>query len=230
MKVTFDADAWQPVVRPQLSSGDPSHAEHCRLHEAARQGAFSGFLVRTLAEVEFIKGFTRAAPPADRASPSLAEAIAFGFRLLWSPSVFEPRFPVTDDITNYAFESSEDMAARERRMFPALLTLESRLLGKARLKRLYRRLEARSRRRPATLTSLLETASSEELAELAAAARHNATDTAIACHIGCGNDIFCTPDDGLSPPPILDPENRAYLTARFGLRFASWAELAKLVA
>lgn len=50
----------------------------------------------------------------------------------------------------------------------------------------------------------------------------------LALHVAYGNDVFCTEDFGRSGrPSVLNDENRAWLTATYGVQFATPAELAR---
>jgi RecB family exonuclease len=53
----------------------------------------------------------------------------------------------------------------------------------------------------------------------------------IAAHVGYGIDLFCSEDMGKSTggePSVLDAPNRAWLTATFGIKFVTLAELAAM--
>jgi hypothetical protein len=53
----------------------------------------------------------------------------------------------------------------------------------------------------------------------------------IAAHVGYGIDLFCSEDMGKSTggePSVLDGPNRAWLTATFGIKFVTLAELAAM--
>jgi hypothetical protein len=53
----------------------------------------------------------------------------------------------------------------------------------------------------------------------------------IAAHVGYGIDLFCSEDMGKSTggePSVLDGSNRAWLTATFGIKFVTVAELAAM--
>ena len=54
----------------------------------------------------------------------------------------------------------------------------------------------------------------------------------IAAHVGYGIDLFCSEDQGKSAGGIsliLDAANRAWLTATYGVQFATLTELAAMV-
>jgi hypothetical protein len=55
---------------------------------------------------------------------------------------------------------------------------------------------------------------------------------AVAAHIGYGNDVFCSHDFNRGKKlarSVLDDQNRAWLTAKFGVQFVTLSQLAEKV-
>ena len=61
MKVTFDTNTWQGVVRPYERQKDPHHADFQAVHDAIVDGRVRGFIVETVTTLEGIKKRDRAA-------------------------------------------------------------------------------------------------------------------------------------------------------------------------
>jgi hypothetical protein len=59
MRVTFDSNIWEQIVRPHAHPNSPEHANLQTVHEALRSGRISGFLSETFATVEAIKSKAR---------------------------------------------------------------------------------------------------------------------------------------------------------------------------
>jgi len=61
VKVTFDTNAWQPVVRPDLFAKDPRVAEFQLIHDALVQQRCQGFICETVCTLEAVKKTDRRA-------------------------------------------------------------------------------------------------------------------------------------------------------------------------
>jgi hypothetical protein len=71
-----------------------------------------------------------------------------------------------------------------------------------------------------------------EESEVIAAIGEWADGDSVAAHVGYGNDLFCSHDRGRSTggkPSILDAQHRAWLTAEYGVRFATLTSLAAML-
>lgn len=66
MIVTFDSNAWQPVVRPDKCPKDLRQGDFVRIHEAVRAGKVEARFVETVASLEAIKKADRATYLASR--------------------------------------------------------------------------------------------------------------------------------------------------------------------
>lgn len=60
MRVTFDSNAWQPVVRPDKFPKDPRNADFVKIQQAVRSGAVTGYIVETAVTLEAIQKSDRA--------------------------------------------------------------------------------------------------------------------------------------------------------------------------
>jgi hypothetical protein len=69
MRVTFDTNVWEHLVRPAAHQNSPEYASLLAVHEAVRSGRVSGFISETFATVEAIKRRVRFEYLEDRPSP-----------------------------------------------------------------------------------------------------------------------------------------------------------------
>lgn len=60
VRVTFDSNAWQQVVRPDKFPKDSRNADFLLLQQAVRDGEIAGFIVETVATLEGVKRADRA--------------------------------------------------------------------------------------------------------------------------------------------------------------------------
>lgn len=54
MRITFDTNSWQRVVRPHSFPKDPRQSSFIRLHEAAQQGTIEGFICEVVGTLEAV--------------------------------------------------------------------------------------------------------------------------------------------------------------------------------
>ena len=242
MRVTFDSNSWEPVF-------DPIDRNWAPVRSAISSGRITGFICEAGFRIEAIRKRERAAyfaepamdvqstfstviingkphvqflsfGPDDESHPGLPEvqssrlknALAAGVRLMrggaWMglPSPVEIRDPAL-------FVQTND-PDREQRQIDASARIESRGVGKAAF-------DAADGWNAQPGASYNEKMFAKACAEWA-------DGELVASHIGYRNDVLCTNDlartAGIS---ILDPTNRAWLTAEFGVRFATLEELAK---
>ncbi|WP_282008041.1 hypothetical protein [Brevundimonas aveniformis] len=66
LRVTFDSNAWQRVVRPQSFRKDIRNVDFHRLHRAARDGEIAGFICETVGTLEAIRRADRGESIASR--------------------------------------------------------------------------------------------------------------------------------------------------------------------
>jgi hypothetical protein len=76
MRVTFDTNVWEHLVRPYEHPNSPEHASLQAVHEAIRSGRISGFMSETFATVEAVKRRARFEYIEARPSPIHVESEA----------------------------------------------------------------------------------------------------------------------------------------------------------
>jgi hypothetical protein len=157
------------------------------------------------------------------------EAFALGMRLLGAPRLGMPRA----EEQFYAVEESEQIGRRLDRHGALASEIEKRGLGSARANALATRLAGGAVRVGPWFQSLGNARDVHERRKAARAVAEWADGDAIAAHYAYGNDFFCTRDAGKGEnkrgePAILDPGNRVWLTADYGIEFVTITELAKL--
>jgi hypothetical protein len=75
-------------------------------------------------------------------------------------------------------------------------------------------------------------AQSTEEAEVKDAIKEWADGDSVAAHVGYGNDVFCSLDWGgktRGKASVLDEQNRAWLTSKYGVNFATLTSLAAML-
>ena len=165
-----------------------------------------------------------------RETERLDNALKLGFRLLAQPRIGMARpEPVRLNLHTEKFASDTDIAARQAKFSEAVGAIESRGVGFARAKELGDVARKRAGTR-ATWFELLNDDryfNADERKELAAAVAEWVDGDNVAAHVAYGNDVFCTEDvAGKGRPYIVnDPDNRAWLSSTYGVRFATAAEL-----
>ena len=169
-----------------------------------------------------------------RETERLETAINLGFRLLAQPRIGTPRpEPVRLDLHPERFAADTNITDRQDRFAQALHAIEARGVGFAIAKSIGERARKRAGR-PATWFELLNEDrffNDDERKEIAAAVGEWVDGDNIAAHIAYGNHLFCTEDKaGKGRPSILNTDNRAWLAATYGTRFATPRELHTLLA
>lgn len=244
MRVTFDSNAWEKIF-------DPADRDWVSVRSAIARGRIGGFICESGFRIEAIRKRERAAyfaepamdvqfpfsivmrdgkpclhlasvGPADESHPGLPEvqssklkkALAAGVRLMrggaWSglPSPVEIRDPAL-------FVQTND-PGREQRQIDASARIEARGVGKAAF--------------DAAGGWTAQAGLPHNEREFHKACAEWADGELVAAHIAYQNDILCTNDQaraaGIS---IFDSANRAWLTAEYGLQFATLEELLNLL-
>jgi hypothetical protein len=155
------------------------------------------------------------------------EAFGLGIRLLGAPRIGMPRA----EEEFYAVEDPTQLGERLDRYFNLAREIERRGLGCRRAEVLAVRLAAGAPSSGPWFTSLGNAHDIHETREVGRAIAEWADGDSVAAHYAYGNDFFCTLDAGTGEskrgdPAILDATNRAWLTAQFGVQFATISELA----
>ncbi len=246
LRVTFDSNAWEKVF-------DPLDAECAIIRDALASGRIEGFICEAAFRIEAVTKKDRDSyfgqphfgsrfegiverdgrpylqisfGPEDDLHPGvpavqtakLQEALRSGVRLMrglaWMglPAPLELRDP-----TIFVLESRDAAAKRAQRQIGVFAAIESRGVGKAAF-------DAAGGWSLSSGGQINQKKFRKVCAEWA--------DGELACaHVGYQNDILCTNDHGRNAgTSIFDPENRAWLTASFGVAFRTLAELVAEVA
>jgi hypothetical protein len=239
LKVTFDSNSWQPVVRPDKFPKNPRQPEFIKVNAALKDGRVIGFICDTAATLEGI-------PRADRGKyfarpgghPGLAailrdrleDAQKLGIRLVHAPRIGLAVPEGIDDL--YFVEANvDDMAQRHARSSDAIRGIEGRGIGKDQIEKIGKNIASRLGLSGPWNKFLDRAADSKENELIADAIGEWADEDAIAAHIAYGHDFFCTDDFGKSASKtlgvsIFTPANRVWLTSRFSVQFLKLDELA----
>ena len=156
------------------------------------------------------------------------EAFRMGIRLLGAPRIGMPRA----EEQFYAVEDETKLGERLNRFFELARKIEARGLGSSRAEGIAARFTGSETARGPWFAALGAARDIHETREVARAVAEWADGDSVAAHYAYGNDIFCTLDGGKAEtrrgePAVLDASNRAWLTAEFGIQFATLSELAQ---
>jgi hypothetical protein len=238
LRVTFDSNTWQCVVRPDKFAKDPRHSPFLLLNKALRCGRIQGFLVDTMATLEGVPRADRGKYLAsDKPHPGLAPILVDRLRdaarldvcLMHAPRI---GLDIPRELAGMYYVQSENEAGqRQNRASPAIRAIEAKGVGKTELERIGRQILQRLNRTGHWRDALDQPASAQENEKIADAVGEWADEDALAAHYGYGNHYFCTEDLGKSATEafgqsILDPARRAWLTATYGIQFVTMVELA----
>jgi hypothetical protein len=261
MRITFDSNVWEEVVRPDTRPGDPERQKHLiQIHEALKAGRISGFICETVTTLEGLRRGDRAEFLAkqevgprllDSVQPDgtthtiamiapdqshrpalkpiltdrLKEAVALGVQVMGVPRYSELVLP--SEFYANEFEKTVEKIGK------AMFEIEQRGVGRAQLTMIGRELAIRHPESGHTYFDIPDVPlTDEDRRKVAAAVAEWADGDTIACHIGYGNDLFCSGDKGGKAgarTSILNHANRAWLTSTYGLQFKSVAELAAIL-
>jgi hypothetical protein len=154
-------------------------------------------------------------------------------KMLASPLVGTPmaaeEFRAIEDTPYRAF-----LLQRLDRQVRLAKEIEKRGVGCGRAKALAARLAGGALRGSIWWQSLGNVQDVHERGEVSRAIAEWADGDSVAAHYGYGNDFFCTLDAGKGEskrgdPAILDADNRAWLTEKYGIQFVTIGELAKAI-
>lgn len=134
-----------------------------------------------------------------------------------------------DDSTYYEPEEVLALADRMERVNKVAEAIQARGLGYAAAVSLGLQFSARNGAVDEWwLRGLQRVRNQIEEEEVQKAIREWADADSIAAHVGYENDVFCTRDAGKGAKvSVLTPENRRWLTATYGVRFATLPELSQ---
>ena len=173
-------------------------------------------------------------PPHPEASRRVAAARAMGMRALRGPSRFGSFRVRDDDHTFYAPDASVfELVERMEKANTVASAIEAREVGRVVPLSLGLKFSARA---GATgewwLRGLQRAQGPDEHRHVQKAIREWADADSVASHVGYGVHLFCSEDRGKSTggmPSVFDETNRAWLAAKWGVRFVSLTELANMI-
>lgn len=247
VRVTFDSNAWEKIFDPTVSKWTPIRA-------ALADGTLKGFICEAGFRIEAVTKKNRATyfaqphfgfrfegiverdgrpylrtsfgPEDDHhpglpseQTPKLQEALRCGIRLMRASAWMGlPAPQELLDPTIFVPETRESANQREQRQIDVSAHIEARGVGKAVFD-------------AAGGWNLLPTTPINQKRFWKACAEW-VDGEALAAHVGYGNDLFCTHDEGKNAggPSVLDPVHREWFTREFGVQFAKLDELAEKVA
>jgi hypothetical protein len=260
LRVTFDTNTFDKVVRPNVYANDPQHSKFVAIHHAVKRGEVIGFISETIIVLEGIGRDDRASvfgsidvqsgtvqtsgdtfeitlapqqhrkPLHPKQAERFNEAFKSGFRLLGAPRIGMPR--VESDF--YAAESDEALPQRLDRFVTLARAIEARGLGHPRVLAIARSWAARAPSEP-WYQVLGKAKDIHETREVSRAVAEWSDADSVAAHYGYGNDLFCTLDVAAGEArrgdaAVLDADNRQWLSTGFGVKFVSLSDLTSLIA
>jgi hypothetical protein len=220
LRVTFDTNAFDKVVRPDIYPNDPLQSEYVAIHEALKRGEVLGFLSETIIVLEGIGKDDRAAVFGSTKLRSRTEQIsddtlkltltpeqparkpihikqadrfveAFKFGFRLLAAVRLGMPRVEGDF--YVPETDEARVERYDRFVTLALAIEARGLGHPRVLAIARRWADRAPNEHWYQVLGMAKDIHEEREVARAVAEWSDADS-IAAHYGYGNDLFCTQD------------------------------------
>ena len=162
----------------------------------------------------------------------IAAATSLGLRFLWAGRFGTPRPPELLSPESFAIEGTDEEQERRRDCFDEIArAIEARGVGIAKIKAIGERIKARIKSTEHLYSVLNRAEDDQEHKEIQKAVGEWADGDSIAAHIAYGNDLFWTRDEGESAggTSILDPDNREWLEASYGVRFIDLSDLARRV-
>jgi hypothetical protein len=231
LHVTFDTNAFDKVVRPNVYAKDPLHSEYLAMHEALKRGDVLGFISETTIVLEGIGRDDRASVFGTSTMQSRSEQVSNDtFELTLAPAqparkpvhfkqaerfveafkfgfrlLGAPRIGmprVEGDV--YVSETDEALPGRLDRFVTVARAIEDRGLGHPRVLAIAKRWGARAPGEP-WYRVLGKAKDIHEEREVARAIAEWSDADSIAAHYGYGNDLFCTQDVAAGEASRGDP-------------------------
>jgi hypothetical protein len=220
LRVTFDTNTFDKVVRPNVYAKDPNYGDFVAVHEALQRGDILGFISETIITFEgigkdqrapvfgttdlrskteqvsddtFMITLTAEQPARPLVHPKQAERFVAAFDL-GIRLLGAPRtgMPRVEG-EFYMLETPEALKQRLDRYFNILRAIEARGLGSPRVMAIAERWADRAPNEP--WYRLLGTAKGiHETREVGRAVAEWSDADSIGAHYGYGNDLFCTLD------------------------------------
>jgi hypothetical protein len=220
LRVTFDTNTFDKVVRPTVYAGDPHYSECTAIHEALKRGDVLGFISETIIVLEGIGKDDRASVFGTTNVQSRTEQVSDDtFEITLTPQ--QPaRKPVHAKQTErfveafnlgfrllgaprigvprvegdfYVSEADEALTERLDRFVTLARAMEARGLGHPRVLAIARCWAARAPNEP-WYRVLGKAQDIHETRKVARAVAEWSDADSVAAHYGYGNDLFCTVD------------------------------------
>jgi len=238
MKITFDSQNWQPVVRPDKFPNNPDRTHYMKIGQAIRAKKIQPFVVDVTVSLEGIPRADRyryfgGSLPHPGIAPvlkdRLADAAAMGFKVLRAPRI---GLDIPAEVSAlYPIETDEERALRQKQTSEFIRAVEGRGFGKDLIEQIGNDIGDRLSLRGAWHQFLRMSSIQAEQGLIADAIGEWADEDAVAAHIGYGNNIFCSNDFGKTASKklgdsILSPANRSWLNNNLGVQFIKLDELA----
>lgn len=233
LKVTFDTNTFDKVVRPHVYAKDPLNHQFVKIHRAIKEGQIAAFICDTMVTLEGIKvddradvfGSTTLASTMSVENPETIRvnlAVQQPLRKDLHPKQAErfaaalalgvrllgaPRAGMprveVPGANPYAPETPDQLATRLDRFHEIAAAIEERGLGNVPAKQLAERLACTAGMTSAWFKILDKARDVHEIREVARAIAEWADGDSIAAHFSYGNDIFCTGDEALPGRPSI---------------------------
>jgi hypothetical protein len=222
LRVTFDTNTFDKVVRPAVYPKDPNNADFVAVHEALKRGDVLGFICETIITAEGIGRDQRASVFGSTELRRRTEEVSgdtFEITLTSEQSVRQPvhpkqaeRFVAAFDLgfrllmegprigklsvagDFYVSETDEALTRRLDRHFKILQAIEARGLGSSRVIAIAKRWVERAAPNEHWYRLLGTARDVKETREVARAVAEWSDAESIGAHYAYGNDLFCTLD------------------------------------
>lgn len=245
MRVTFDSNAWQKVVVPNLARKTSLYDAFAGIHEALRTRKIQGFVCETVGTLEAIKRPTRKAYFSSIKPAVKIQSNAKGNQILMSINIGanHDQHPGLPPVLRERLELAFDLGIRLMRaprigipvpnLFLDLSVFAEEVdvpISAARDNRWGDVVSAIEQRGVGSGALRLQEGRFKKMGEteFARAVAEWADGDSVAAHVAYGNDVFCTEDQGktFGRASILDVANRKWIAATYKVRFATVRELA----
>jgi hypothetical protein len=172
-------------------------------------------------------------PLDQRQADRFLAAFGLGMKLLGATRIGMVRVDDPDGSRYVAEPDEVQLGRRLDRHLEAVTAIEARGLGCAQAQKIADEIRAEIGGYGPFISYLGKPRTPAEQRQINRAIAEWADGDSVAAHYAYGNDLFCSEDCNRThpgTPSVLDPKNRQWLSDEFGMRFATLAELAKMVA
>jgi hypothetical protein len=245
MRVTFDSNAWQKVVVPNLARKTSLYDAFADIHEALRTKEIQGFICETVGTLEAIRRRVRKAYFTSIKPAVKVQSDAKGDQILVNINIGpnHDQHPGLPHILRERLEFAFNLGIRLMRAPRIGIPLPDLFLdlsvfaedvdvaiSAARDNRWGDVVSAIEERGVGSGALRLQQGRFKAMGEteFARAVAEWADGDSVAAHVAYGNDVFCTEDQGktFGSASILDVANRKWVTATYNVIFATIRELA----